>query len=281
MVFSPTTKTALIDALKEWYSNANGWNENNKSWTDKRDIANGLTGKVYQLNPNTWDVRGTEGYRQVGNGYVSNRITDMSELFKDGAKSPDGFPPYVYHPDISTWNISHAANFKGMFQDTTFNGDISTKTINKGQSNEYIAWLFQNQYTSVQEMFKNNTEFNGNIGNWNMGSMSGEDSVVGMFEGATAFDQDISTKEQVSIGTTQDSFQDSNIEYTPWNMAFVLNMDSMFKGATLFNQDIGNWSTFRCTNMANMFSGATSFNQKIVSKWTNGCLLYTSPSPRD
>ena len=114
MVFAPTTKKDLKDALKEWYSNANGWNGNN--WTDKRDIANTFTGIVYQGNPNTWDVRGKEGWTQVGNGYVSNRITDMSELFKEGAKPPDGYPPYAFHPDISTWNISHANNFKGMFK---------------------------------------------------------------------------------------------------------------------------------------------------------------------
>ena len=43
----------------------------------------------------------------------------------------------------------------------------------------------------------------------------------------------------------------------------VTDMSDMFRGATRFNQPIGNWDTSKVTNMSHMFAGAESFNQPI------------------
>ena len=43
----------------------------------------------------------------------------------------------------------------------------------------------------------------------------------------------------------------------------VTNIQSMFQGATLFNQAIGGWNVANITNMISMFNGATTFNKKI------------------
>jgi surface protein len=50
------------------------------------------------------------------------------------------------------------------------------------------------------------------------------------------------------------------------NLSNVTNMNSMFLGATSFNQDIGGWDVSNVTNMAFMFRIATSFNHDI-SDW--------------
>ena len=50
-----------------------------------------------------------------------------------------------------------------------------------------------------------------------------------------------------------------------WDTSNVTNMSSMFQSATNFNQNIGNWDTSNVTNMTSMFSSATNFNQDIGS----------------
>jgi surface protein len=54
-----------------------------------------------------------------------------------------------------------------------------------------------------------------------------------------------------------------NQDIGDWNVGSVNNMGAMFSGATAFNQDIGGWDVSRVIFMNAMFSGATAFNQDI------------------
>jgi trimeric autotransporter adhesin len=56
-----------------------------------------------------------------------------------------------------------------------------------------------------------------------------------------------------------------------WNTGAVTSMDGMFRGATAFNQNIGSWNTAAVTNMSEMFTSATAFNQNIGS-WNTGAV---------
>ena len=61
----------------------------------------------------------------------------------------------------------------------------------------------------------------------------------------------------------------SNLEITATDapdLSQVESMSEMFRGATSFNQDIGDWDVSSVTFMRRMFEGATSFNQDI-SDW--------------
>ena len=51
-----------------------------------------------------------------------------------------------------------------------------------------------------------------------------------------------------------------------WDVSHVTNMNSMFAGATSFNQPLEKWDVSSVTNMGSMFRGATSFNQPL-EKW--------------
>ena len=57
------------------------------------------------------------------------------------------------------------------------------------------------------------------------------------------------------------------------DLSGVTRLDSMFNGASVFNQDIGNWNVSNVTVMNSMFNGASAFNQDIggwdVSKVTD------------
>ncbi len=64
-----------------------------------------------------------------------------------------------------------------------------------------------------------------------------------------------------------------NTSFNNWNMSGITDMSSMFKGASMFNQYIGDWVTSEVTDISFMFSGASIFNQDIsgwdVSKVTS------------
>jgi surface protein len=52
-------------------------------------------------------------------------------------------------------------------------------------------------------------------------------------------------------------------------------MSWMFKRATTFNQDIGDWDVGKVTDMSGMFIGADAFNQDI-GRWNVGNLKYSN-----
>ena len=60
-----------------------------------------------------------------------------------------------------------------------------------------------------------------------------------MFDGADAFNQDISN----------------------WDVSKVTNMAEMFASAQKFNQDISNWETSKVEDMDDMFIGAKSMTE--------------------
>ena len=57
-----------------------------------------------------------------------------------------------------------------------------------------------------------------------------------MFDGATAFNQNIGT----------------------WNVSNVTNMQETFNNATAFNQDIGGWNVSNVTNFTGFMAGKTA-----------------------
>ena len=69
--------------------------------------------------------------------------------------------------------------------------------------------------------------------------------MAGMFQGAHAFNQDISS----------------------WNVSNVSHMNGMFTHATSFNQDLSIWNVSNVSNMSEMFKGATAFNKDIYQSW--------------
>ncbi len=58
-----------------------------------------------------------------------------------------------------------------------------------------------------------------------------------------------------------------------WNTASVEDMDYMFHGATAFDQDISGWNTATVRFMESMFRGATAFNQDI-GNWNTASVRF-------
>ena len=224
--------------------------------TSKKDEIISKYGKI-----SDWDTR---------------NVTSMFGLFQD-EKAID---------DISKWNTSNVKNMALMFfSASNFNQDISTKIVNKGQDNEYIAWDTSN-VTEMTYMFNGAEKFNQNIGNWNTSKVN---NMSGMFTGVFSFNHDISTK---FVNLDQDEYQTSSVSkmmkefftsnfftdlngkniqksYVAWDTSNVTDMSYMFNSALEFNKNIGNWNTDKVTNMEGMFGNTNKFNQDISTKQVN------------
>lgn len=118
----------------------------------------------------------------------------------------------------------------------------------------------------IQEMFAEATNFNGDIGNWDVSKIT---SFSNVFRGASSFNQDIGDWDVSSATDLSGMFWNAssfNQDIGRWKVDSVKRFNAMFHNATFFNQDIGQWNVSSATNMLSMFDGATSFNQDI-SNW--------------
>jgi surface protein len=129
--------------------------------------------------------------------------------------------------------------------------------------------------TSMTRMFNGATAFNQDIGGWNTAAVT---NMFGMFSGATAFNQDIGGWNTAAVTNMSEMFEGATAFNQPiggWNTAAVTDMFGMFFGATAFNQPIGGWNTAAVTDMGSMFNGATAFNQDIGS-WNTAAVTSMS-----
>lgn len=100
------------------------------------------------------------------NGDISkwntSKVTTLNSSFTDSK----------FNGDISDWDVSNVRFFNGTFAQSVFNRDLKKWKVSKG---EYFT-----------SMFKNNTKFDKNISNWDMGSAA---DVSEMFDGCPIRDE--------------------------------------------------------------------------------------------
>jgi len=121
----------------------------------------------------------------------------------------------------------------------------------------------------AERMFIRCAAFNGSpyasMGEWNVSSLT---NMGNMFNGATAFNQDISGWNTAAVTNMGSMFANAfafNQSLNSWNVASVTNMNAMFFSATAFNQSLNSWNVGAVTNMSDMFYLASSFNGDITS----------------
>jgi len=160
---------------------------------------------------------------------------------------------------VNNWDVSGVTNFNNLF----WNADL----FNRDLSN----WDVSNA-TSMIRMFRRARDFNKDIGNWDVSKVT---TFQEMFHMASDFDNggsdginnwNIKTGSSVNM---QEIFKNATVFNQPignWDVSWVTNMLQMFNAATSFNQDITGWNVGNVRNMQQMFGTATVFNQDI-SGW--------------
>ena len=268
--YTPTSKSDLQAALTLWYTKANDSTDSDALNTANNYPGTG-TGSDYYGNPNTWNV---------------TAITDMSSLFKD----INNIGSYTVHPEINGWDTSSVTEMYDMFHTVTnfnqpignwdtssvtnmfymffkchaFNQNISTKVVNEGTPNEYIAWNTSN-VTDMNNML-NMSDYSNPSGVWNNGEATGEhtsplnwntSNVTDMsftFRECRHFNQNCSTQE-VTMGITTPT------TYIAFNTSEVTDMTRTFAYCESFNNgdDYDKstkplyWNTTKVTSMWYMF----------------------------
>lgn len=122
--------------------------------------------------------------------------------------------------------------------------------------------------TNMYSMFRNSTNFNWDISNWDTTNVS---SMGYMFTDAANFNQNIGWWNTANVLTMGHMFERDyrfNWAIGAWNTTKVADIQSMFYLATDFNQDLNLWDTSNVLNMTYTFSN-TNFNWNISNWDTN------------
>ena len=201
----------------------------------------------------------------------TTQITNMSSLFS-GKQS--------FNDNISNWDVSNVTNMNNMFNNArAFNQDIS-------------SWDVSN-VTAMQQMFQNARSFNQNIDAWDVSSVTNMSSMFknafqfnqpitsapnrwnvsnvlnfhGFLWGANSFNQTIEwggSDGTVSANNMWGMMRSSSLNSSiTLNTDNVINMQTMFEGASVFNSPLNFSNTSNVRRIGWMFKNAYKFNQPL------------------
>lgn len=161
--------------------------------------------------------------------------------------------------------VGDTATISGIVYTVVDNSTIAAQIANNNVN------LCTTKVTNMSRLFKDNTSFNSNIGNWDTSNVT---DMSNMFDEASSFNQDISNWDVAKVTNISGMFQNAtsfNQSIGDWDVSNVTDMSQMFLQNQSFNQDIGSWFTSKVTDMYSMFNQASAFNQDI-SGWNTAAV---------
>lgn len=254
-----------------WMFNGTHFNQDIGDW----DVSSGIyfTGMFHSA----WD------FNQDISSWDVSSAQYMNEMFNEAD---------TFNQPIGSWDTSSVVNMWAMFANTdNFNQPLVQDATPGGWNVSSLVWagaMFANSakfnqsisswdtaaLVEIQGMFSSTQEFNSpivnTVGGWNPIHVT---NMSDMFNGAHAFNQDISSWNTPSLTYMSNMFRNSYAFNQPivsslghWNTSNVVTMSGTFAETWVFNQDLNTWDTSNVNDFANTFYVAREFNGEL-SDW--------------
>ena len=179
----------------------------------------------------------------------SDVITSTGDAAMDHTYASGGVYSIALDGVIGTWNsgtttdITKVTDVEKWWTNFTAGTFQNFTSLTSDTATDYPA------VTSLNSFYRSCSVFNGDIGNWDVSSVS---NMFGMFQNASTFNNGgVVTGSGVGMDT--------------WDVSNCTSFFGMFRGAGAFNCDIGGWTFSNSQNfvMSYMFLSAPSFNQNL------------------
>ena len=123
--------------------------------------------------------------------------------------------------------------------------------------------------TEMIGVFEGASSFNQSLSEWDVSNVT---NISEMFYKASSFNQDLSEWQTSNIETMWRTFRQTpfNGDITNWDVSSLTDLYATFRDATEFNQDISSWDVSGVHNFIYAFYGADSFNQDLSGWDTSG-----------
>ncbi|PHN95387.1 hypothetical protein CSC80_08665 [Maribacter sp. 6B07] len=119
------------------------------------------------------------------------------------------------------------------------------------------------QVTSLKNMFRGGTSFNGIVNDWDISTIT---DLSGTFANCNTFNRPLDLWDTSNVTDMSETFYGANQFNEPldnWNTSAVTIMKGMFRGAARFNQNINNWNVSNVTDMSQTFAYTNAFNTPL------------------
>ena len=118
--------------------------------------------------------------------------------------------------------------------------------------------------SSMVGVFRGASAFNQDLDDWNMSNVN---STEEMFLRAASFDQDLNSWDTSQVTSMKRMFRETpfNGDISNWDVSKVWTMQAMFRSAPDFNRDLSNWDVHNVLHFHRAFYKASDFNQDISS----------------